>query len=101
MRWSFLREWGEKRCFNTALGWPTSLDVLRRVIVTLKRLENLAIYHSGGNPDVPAHLTEAKQTAYVRCRDDELRIEQERIPQSEVLWRFSILSEAKAIAKVL
>jgi hypothetical protein len=70
-------------------------------IATLNHLEHLAIHHSGGNHDVPAHLTEAEQAAFVRCRDEERRIEQERIPQSEVLRQFSIFSEAKDIAKVL
>jgi hypothetical protein len=67
--------------------------------VALPPAAPVVIHHAGGDPDVPAHLTEAEQAAYVRCRDNKLRLEQERIPQTEVLRQFSILSEATSIAK--
>jgi hypothetical protein len=68
-------------------------------VATLDRFENLAIHHAGGQPDVPLHLTDAEQAAYVRCRDAELRLEQERIPQSEVLRQFSAFGKAQSFAE--
>ncbi len=39
----------------------------------------------GRKPDIPPHLTELEQQAYLCCRDENLRLEQERIPQDAVL----------------
>jgi hypothetical protein len=52
---------------------------------TFNRLQHLAVPGTGRRPDVPPHLTELEQQAYVHCRDGNHRLEQERIPQDEVL----------------
>ena len=52
---------------------------------TLGRWRNLAVSGTGGNPDIPPHLNELEQQAFLRCRDENLRLEQERIPQDEVV----------------
>ena len=51
---------------------------------TLGRWRNLAVSGTGQRLDVPPHLTEVEQLAFLRCRDENLRLEQERIPQDEV-----------------
>jgi hypothetical protein len=51
----------------------------------LGRWRHLAVSGTGRNPDIPPHLTEVEQRAYLCCRDENLRLEQERIPQDEVL----------------
>lgn len=48
---------------------------------TLARWRHLAVPGTGRKPDVPPYLTEAEQRAYIGCRDANLRLEQERIPQ--------------------
>lgn len=63
------------------------------LMMDMAMLENhqcLAIHNEGGRTEKPDHLTIAEQTAYAKCRDCSLRLEQERIPQSEVLQQFSI-----------
>ena len=40
---------------------------------------------TGRKPDVPRHLTEVEQRAFLCCRNENLRLEQDRIPQAEVL----------------
>jgi len=55
---------------------------------TLDRLKSLAIHHTGGRPSMPPYLTESEQAAYIQCRDNNLRLEQERVPQAEVLRVF-------------
>lgn len=52
---------------------------------TIDRLKHLAVPGSGRTPGIPPHLTEVEQLAYVYCRDGNVRLEQERIPQSDVL----------------
>jgi hypothetical protein len=52
---------------------------------TLGRWRNLAVSGTGRKPDVPPHLNEVEQQAFLCCRDENLRLEQERIPQDEVL----------------
>ena len=52
---------------------------------TLGRWRHLAVSGTGRKPDIPPHLTEVEQRAFLCCRDENLRLEQERIPQDEVL----------------
>jgi len=59
-------------------------------IATLNRWRSLAIQHTGGRPGAPPHLTEGEQAAYFCCRDNDLRLEQERLPQDEVLRVFGV-----------
>lgn len=51
---------------------------------TLDHWQHLGTQGTGRKPDLPPHLTEAEGTAYLRCRNENLRLEQERIPQGEV-----------------
>jgi hypothetical protein len=53
-------------------------------IEALGRWQHLAVSGTGRKPDIPAHLTDTEQRAYLRCRDENLRLEQERIPQTGV-----------------
>lgn len=52
---------------------------------TLNRWRHLAVSGTGRKPGIPPHLTEGEQEACLCCRDENLRLEQERIPQDEVL----------------
>ena len=51
----------------------------------LGRWRNLAVTGTGRKPDIPPHLTETEQRAYLCCRDKNLRLEQEKIPHEGVL----------------
>lgn len=52
---------------------------------TFNEWQHLANRGMGRRPDVPPHLTETEGVTYRRCRDQNLRLEQERIPQAFVL----------------
>ena len=52
---------------------------------TLADWQHLATRGTGRQPDRPPHLTETEGAAYLRCRNENLRLEQERIPQANVL----------------
>jgi hypothetical protein len=62
-------------------------------LATLDRWSHLVVPGSGHVPipQTPAHLTESEQAAFARCRDGNLRLEQERIPQADVLGMFTSL----------
>ena len=51
---------------------------------TLSHLQHLAVPGTGRKPDMPPHLTQVEQQAYIFCRDENHRLEQERIPQDDV-----------------
>jgi len=51
----------------------------------IERWQHLGTRGTGRKTDVPAHLTDSERTAFLRCRDHELRIEQERLPQPDVI----------------
>jgi hypothetical protein len=50
----------------------------------LDRWHELAIPGTGSRPEMPLHLTAPERAAFERCRDGNLRLEQERIPQYAV-----------------
>ncbi len=52
---------------------------------TLDRRRPLAVVGTGARPDVTPHLTAEERAALERCRDDNLRLEQERLPRELVL----------------
>ena len=52
---------------------------------TLERWSSLVVPGTGRQRDVPAHLTDVEQQVFLRCRDENLRLEQERLPQDAVL----------------
>jgi hypothetical protein len=51
----------------------------------IDRWQQLGTKGSGRKAEVPAHLTDSERAAFLRCREHDLRIEQERLPQSDVL----------------
>ena len=63
-------------------------------VATLDRWPHLIVSGSGhvSTRETPAHLTESEQAAFTRCRDGNLRLEQERIPHRDVLNVFARLS---------
>lgn len=58
----------------------------------LDRWRHLAVSGTGRKPDIPPHLTETEQSAYLRCRDENVRLEQERLPHNGVLEEVNRLS---------
>jgi len=56
---------------------------------TLERWPSLVVPGTGRHRDVPAHLTDSEQQTFLRCRDENLRLEQERIPQDVMLREIS------------
>jgi hypothetical protein len=57
-------------------------------VTSFEKWTSLAIPHVSGKTEVPPHLTESELAAYVRCRDNSLRIEQERFSQKAVRQAF-------------
>jgi hypothetical protein len=49
-------------------------------VATLERFESLLTRGNGCFFDVPLSLTEDEKAAFLRCRDENIRLEQERIP---------------------
>jgi hypothetical protein len=52
---------------------------------TLNHWQRLTTSGTGRQPELPPCLTEAERAAFARCRDHNLRLEQERLPQGEIL----------------
>jgi hypothetical protein len=61
---------------------------------TLERLQHLCTAGNAPGPELLPHLTEAERAAYIRCRSENLRLEQERLPSSEVLAALGALPDA-------
>jgi hypothetical protein len=61
---------------------------------TLDRHERLAVCGTGRQPESPAHLTEWEHIAFLHCRKRNVRLEQERIPQRDVVAELSLLANA-------
>jgi hypothetical protein len=51
---------------------------------TFDRHELLAVAGTGRKPEMPSHLNDAERSVFLHCREHNLRLEQERLPQSEV-----------------
>jgi hypothetical protein len=56
--------------------------------------------HAGTAPEVPPHLSDAEQRAFIRCWRDGIWLEQERIPQADIILAFSgrLRSSADGVA---
>jgi hypothetical protein len=52
---------------------------------TLNRHERLAVSGTGHQPPVPTHLNDQERLVFLECRDKNIRLEQERVPQPDVL----------------
>ncbi len=52
---------------------------------TTKRWQHLATIGTGRQTEMPARLTESERAAFIRCREHNLRIEQERLPHGEIV----------------
>lgn len=65
-------------------------------VATLDRWPHLIVPGSGyvSTRETPAHLAESEQAAFARCRDGNLRLEQERIPQGAVNPALTIIANA-------
>ena len=64
--------------------FPTTRSFMMAIGV-LDRWRTLIVLGTNRQRDIPANLTEAEREVYLRCRDGNLRLEQERIPQDAVL----------------
>ena len=60
---------------------------------TLERFRHLCTAGNAPGPELLPHLTEAERAAYIRCRGENLRLEQERLPNSEVLAALVLLDQ--------
>lgn len=58
---------------------------------TLARWRSLAVPGTGAAPAVPRDLSAAEQAGFEMCRNFNLRLEQERIPQAVVVDVFKVL----------
>ena len=71
-------------------------DTLRIELMDTETLECFKPLLTAGNGrsfEIPPFLTEAEITAFLMCRDENIRLEQERIPHSELqkyLVRFGL-----------
>ena len=59
---------------------------------SLERWRSLASRGTGRNIPIPPHLREGEQAAFALCIEHDLRIEQERVPQKDVIGAFAELS---------
>ena len=76
--------------------WPQT----RSWLMDLPTLEEFRELIIPGNPhasdlEPPSELTESERAAFIACRDQNLRLEQERIPQSLINARFGISPQPK------
>jgi hypothetical protein len=60
---------------------------------TVDRHRRLMVCGTGRNVDLPAYLDAEERFAFLECRSKNLRLEQERIPQSDVVDALSHASE--------
>ncbi len=60
---------------------------------TLERWQTMIVPGTNRQREMPANLTKAEREVYLRCRDGNLRLEQERIPQDAVLASIAQLLE--------
>jgi hypothetical protein len=58
---------------------------------TLDQFASLTVSGTGAVPEMPPQLTASEQAAFLRCRAENTRLEQERIPQCEVTAAFGTL----------
>jgi hypothetical protein len=63
--------------------YPQTRSILMDV-GTLDEWRHLSVQRTDSKRDTPPHLTEDELSAFYRCRDDNLRVEQERIPQMAI-----------------
>ena len=64
--------------------FPTTRSFMMAIGV-LERWRTLIVPGTNRQRDIPANLTEAEREVYLRCRDGNLRLEQERLPQNSIL----------------
>jgi hypothetical protein len=57
----------------------------------VKRWQHLATRGTGRKTELPPRLTESEGAAFIRCREHNLRIEQERLPHAEIVAAISFL----------
>lgn len=57
----------------------------------IDRWRNLQGVGSGRQPTIPAHLNDTERAAYDICRRKNLRIEQERLPQTQVIAALKLI----------
>src|SRR5262249_35751100 len=62
----------------------------------VRRWQHLATSGTGRKREVPPRMTESERVAFVQCREHNLRIEQERLPQAEVVAAIKNLLEGSA-----
>jgi hypothetical protein len=67
------------------IRFPRTRSFLMDASTVHRWKDNLAVPGSKRQPTVPPLLTEAETTAFNLCAADNLRIEQERIPQTAVI----------------
>jgi len=64
---------------------------------TLHGWKHLAVGGTGRKPDLPPHLTDQEQATFIRCRDSNIRLEQERLPQDKVLAEINHLPSPRNV----
>ncbi|HLJ95339.1 MAG TPA: hypothetical protein VKU02_19330, partial [Gemmataceae bacterium] len=62
--------------------------------------QHLASSGTGRKTEIPARLTESERAAFIRCSEHNLRIEQERLPHTEIVAAMKNLLEDTATACV-
>jgi hypothetical protein len=58
---------------------------------TIDRHEQLAVPGTGHEAELPIHLNDPESLGIIHCRDNNLRLEQERLPQIDVLTEMAKL----------
>lgn len=84
MYWGDLDTEGFEILSSVRAVFPHAQSFLMNLEV-LGRWRHLAVAGTDRKPGIPPHLTETEQRAYLCCRDENLRLEQERIPHDGIL----------------
>jgi hypothetical protein len=74
--------------FNILSAWRVLFPQTKSMFMdytTLDRFGSLVIPGTGSVSEMPPHLTDDEQSAFLRCHAGNLRLEQERLPQAEIL----------------
>lgn len=93
MYWGDLDTEGFEILSSVRAAFPHAQSFLMD-LEALGRWRHLAVSGTGRKPGVPPHLTETEQRAFLCCSDENLRLEQERIPQD------GVVSEVRCVARL-
>lgn len=97
LRTSEITYWGDidVEGLHILSAWRVIFPQTRSMFMDITSLEQFKLLTgpgTGAKLDVPPHLDPPEQAAFVKCREKNIRLEQERIPQNHVISTMGINS---------